>query len=208
MKRFLNHIGMLRHLLSDSSLMQYSVRGVCLLFLLIVGNMAAHAYVEGEYFVKGHITYRVINASTSNPQLAVYNVRGVSGKGTIPATVFDGVDTHFTVTQIGGASDNDPFKWDESVTEVELPNTITTLANYCFVYSGITSLRLPASVTTIDPKASVLFNRCYKLKEILVDAGNPAFISDDGVLYTKGHEELICVPVNKDLSSKGQLLYH
>ncbi len=204
MKRFLDHIGTpLRHLLSGSSLMQCSVRGVCLLFLLIVGNLAAHAYVEGEYFIQGHITYRVIDASTSSPKLAVYNVRGVSGKVIIPATVFDGIDTHFTVTQIGGAGDNDPFRWDSGITEVVLPNTITTLACYCFAYSGITSLRLPASVTTIDPRANVLLDRCYKLKEILVDAGNTKFISDDGVLYTKGHEELICVPFNKDFSSKG-----
>ena len=204
MKRFLDHIGTpLRHLLSGSSLMQCSVRGVCLLFLLIVGNLAAHAYVEGEYFIQGHITYRVIDASTSSPKLAVYNVRGVSGKVIIPATVFDGIDTHFTVTQIGGAGDNDPFRWDSGITEVVLPNTITTLACYCFSYSGITSLRLPASVTTIHPRANVLLDRCYKLKEILVDAGNPKFISDDGVLYTKNHEELICVPFNKDFSSKG-----
>ncbi|WP_315578611.1 leucine-rich repeat protein [Hoylesella oralis] len=177
-----------------------------LLFVLLLTNIGAKAYVVGEYFVKDHITYRVIDASTSSPKLAVYNVKGVSGTVTIPATVFDGIDTHFKVTQIGGGTDNDPIRWDATVTGVNLPNTITTLSNYSFAFSGITSLTLPASVTTISPWANVLLGRCYELKEILVNAGNPSFISDDGVLYTKGHEELICVPFNKDLSSSGNCL--
>ena len=181
-------------------------RVIMLLFVLLLTNIGAKAYVVGEYFVKDHITYRVIDASTSSPKLAVYNVKGVSGTVTIPATVFDGIDTHFTVTQIGGGIDNDPIRWDDTVTEVNLPNTITTLSNYSFAFSGITSLTIPASVTTIGPWANVLLGRCYKLKEIFVAPGNPSFISDDGVLYTKGHEELICVPFNKDLSSTGNCL--
>lgn len=183
-----------------------SLRAVVLLLALLTVSATASAYVVGEYFIKDHITYRVIDASASNPKLAVYNVKGVSGTVTIPATVFDGKDVKFTVTQIGGGIDNDPIRWDDTVTGVNLPNTITTLSNYSFAFSGITSLTLPASVTTVGPWANVLLGRCYKLKEIFVAPGNPSFISDDGVLYTKGHEELICVPFNKDLSSTGNCL--
>ena len=179
-------------------------RVIMLLFVLLLTNIGAKAYVVGEYFVKDHITYRVIDASTSSPKLAVYNVKGVSGTVTIPATVFDGIDTHFKVTQIGGGRDsNDPVWWDATVTGVNLPNTITTLANYCFAYSGITSVTLPASVTTVKLYSNVFFGRCHKLEKILVDPGNSSFISDDGVLYTKGHEELMCVPSAKDFSSTG-----
>lgn len=183
-----------------------SLRAVVLLLALLTVSATASAYVVGEYFIKDHITYRVIDASASNPKLAVYNVKGISGTVTIPAKVFDGKDVYFTVTQIGGGIDNDPIRWDDTVTGVNLPNTITTLSNYSFAFSGITSLTIPASVTTIGPWANVLLGRCYKLKEIFVASGNPSFISDDGVLYTKGHEELICVPFNKDLSSTGNCL--
>ena len=183
-----------------------SWRVITVFLLLLLTNIGVKAYVVGEYFVKDHITYRVIDASVASPKLAVYNVKGISGTVTIPGTVFDGKDVNFKVTQIGGGIDNDPMRWDDTVTGVILPNTITTLSNYCFAFSSITSLTLPASVTTVGPLANVVLGRCYKLKEILVEDGNPKFISDDGVLYTKGHEELICVPVNKDLSSTGNCL--
>ena len=178
-----------------------------ILLVMMMGGIAAKAYVVGNYikmpYGKGYITYRVIDASASSPKLAVYNVRGVKGTVTIPGTVFDGKDVNFKVTQIGGGDDNSPIRWDDTVTGVILPNTITTLSNYCFAFSSITSLTLPASVTTVTSWTNVLFGRCHKLKEILVDAHNPSFISDNGVLYTKGHEELVCVPVNKDFSSTG-----
>ena len=205
MKRFLDHIGTpLRHLLSGSSLMQCSVRGVCLLFLLIVGNLAAHAYVVGEYFVKDHITYRVIDASTDSPKLAVYNIRGVSGEVTIPAKVFDGVDTYFTVTMIGGARDsNDPVRWDKSITGVKLPETIKSIGNYCFFGADITTLTLPVGFSGIDSRAYALLSRCEKLKEFKVAPGNSHFISDDGVLYTTGHKALVSIPSAKDFSSTG-----
>ena len=48
--------------------------------------------------------------------------------------------------------------------------------------SGITSLTLPASVTTVEGRANVLLGKCTELKEIIVDPANPSFISDDGVL--------------------------
>ena len=47
-------------------------RVIMLLFVLLLTNIGAKAYVVGEYFVKDHITYRVIDASTSSPKLAVY----------------------------------------------------------------------------------------------------------------------------------------
>lgn len=160
-----------------------SLRAVVLLLALLMVSATASAYVVGEYIIKDHITYRVIDASASNPKLAVYNVKGISGTVTIPAKVFDGKDVYFTVTQIGGGRDsNDLVRWDDTVTGVNLPNTITTLGNYCFASSGITSLTLPASVTTVEGRANVLLGKCTELKEIIVDPANPSFISDDGVL--------------------------
>ena len=76
------------------------LRSIILLLVILMSSVSAYAYVVGEYFVKDHITYRVIDASASNPKLAVYNVRGVSGKVTIPSKVFDGKDVYFNVKQI------------------------------------------------------------------------------------------------------------
>ena len=177
-------------------------RVIMLLFVLLLTNIGAKAYVVGEYFVKDHITYRVIDASTSSPKLAVYNVKGVSGTVTIPATVFDGIDTHFKVTQIGGGHDSDNYEWSSTVTGVTLPNTITTIDSRAFAGSGITSLTLPASVTAVKGTKSMFWNTLIsQLKEIRVAAGNTSFISDNGVLYTTGHKALIAIPNKYDLSS-------
>lgn len=180
------------------------LRSIILLLVILMSSVSAYAYVEGEYFVKDHITYRVIDASASNPKLAVYNVRGVSGTVTIPAKVFDGKDVYFTVTQIGGARDsNDPVRWDKSITGVKLPETIKSIGNYCFYGVSITTLTLPAGFSEIDSRAYALLSRCEKLKEFKVAPGNSHFISDDGVLYTTGHKALVSIPSAKDFSSTG-----
>ena len=53
---------------------------------------------------------------------------------------------------------------------------------------------IPTSVTSIGDYA---FRGCSSLKEIVVDEKNPAYTSQDGVLYNKDKTELICCPGGK-----------
>jgi hypothetical protein len=58
--------------------------------------------------------------------------------------------------------------------------------------TNITSITIPASVTSIDDYA---FQRCNGLTSIMVDAGNPNYSSEGGILYNKAKTILINVPI-------------
>ena len=62
----------------------------------------------------------------------------------------------------------------------------------------ITRINIPASIKTIGRN---VFMGCENLKEIYVDANNPYFTSDDGVLYNREKTILIKFPAGKDASS-------
>ena len=70
--------------------------------------------------------------------------------------------------------------------------TIVGLGENC-VPAGVKKLSIPAGITAIDEKA---FIHAEDLMEIEVDAGNPAYYAEDGVLYTKDGT-LICYPQAK-----------
>jgi hypothetical protein len=62
----------------------------------------------------------------------------------------------------------------------------------------LTSITIPASVTSIPDN---LFESCGILESINVDAGNPAYASEKGVLFNKSKTELIQYPQGKKGSS-------
>ena len=62
-----------------------------------------------------------------------------------------------------------------------------------------TSVEIPASVEYIS--ADNPFMYCSKLKEIKVAADNPAYCTEDGVIYTKDMTKLLCYPMRKEGSS-------
>ena len=61
-------------------------------------------------------------------------------------------------------------------------------------YSGLTTITLPESVTSIGDRA---FSSCVNLEEIIVSANNPVYSSLDGVLYNKDKTELLKWPDKK-----------
>lgn len=75
-----------------------------------------------------------------------------------------------------------------------IPDQITAIGDHAFDSSGLQSITIPASVTTIGEKP---FAYCYGLRSINVNDANPVFTSQDGVLFTKGGEELIAFPWGK-----------
>lgn len=120
-----------------------------------------------------------------------------------------------TVTTIGnGAFLNTPAL--ETV-EFKEPAAITTIGSGAFGNSGIKSINLPESVTTIDKQAfdncknlqtisipknvtninTGAFNFCESLTDINVDKDNAKYSSLDGMLCTKDKKTLVAFPAGK-----------
>ena len=80
--------------------------------------------------------------------------------------------------------------WD--VSEVQLPDTITTIGGSAFSRNGVTSITIPAGVTKI---ADTAFSMANKLTGIWVDEDNAYYCSDEyGVLYNKDKTVLMRAP--------------
>ncbi len=119
-----------------------------------------------------------------------------------------------SVTQIG----KDAFSDCRNLTSVNIPDAITQIEPYAFNNcSSLTSINIPASVTQIGEDAFAgctsltsvsipasvtqigesAFSSCSSLSEIVVENGNPNYISEDGVLFNINKTELIQCPGGK-----------
>ncbi len=72
------------------------------------------------------------------------------------------------------------FIGGNNLTEVVLPSTLTEIGLYAFESTGVSSLKLPASLVSIGHGA---FSDCQNLSEITVEAGNPYYYVTSGVLF-------------------------
>lgn len=89
-------------------------------------------------------------------------------------------------------SQNDvPWK-TPSFTAVTLDNDLTSISPYAFYGKIISTINIPASVTTIGTFA---FGNCTSLTAITVEGSN--FSSENGVLYNNDKTTLICYPAGK-----------
>ena len=77
-----------------------------------------------------------------------------------------------------------------------IPNSVTTIDESAFLYTRLTSLTIPNSVT-INKN---LFSECRELTSISVDTDNPKYSVDDDVLFNKNKTTLIAFPVSKNES--------
>lgn len=82
------------------------------------------------------------------------------------------------------------------VTTIHLPDTLTTLDNYCFGWcNSLEEITLPKSVDSISDGQVFAYNR--SLKAIHVDPENEKYKSVDGVLFTKDGSKLMYYPAGK-----------
>jgi hypothetical protein len=81
------------------------------------------------------------------------------------------------------------------VTNVTIPNSVTSIGGSTFYASGLTNLMLPKSVTSFGGDSVAA---CGKLVAIEVDASNPAYSSSkDGVVFDKRKTQLVRYPCGK-----------
>ncbi len=73
--------------------------------------------------------------------------------------------------------------------------TVTTIVDQAFDWcSELESVTIPSTITTIGNN---IFKSCAYITEIIVDGGNTAFSSENGVLFNKDKTVLIYYPSNK-----------
>jgi C1A family cysteine protease/fibronectin type 3 domain-containing protein len=88
------------------------------------------------------------------------------------------------------------FRNCTGLTSVTIPSSVTNIWAAVFQgCSGLTTVHIPASLTSLDGSA---FGECINLTDITVDAGNPNYCSDGGILYSKDKTRLLSCPAGKD----------
>lgn len=76
---------------------------------------------------------------------------------------------------------------------VTISDSVTSIGNHAFDVSCLESIVIPKSVVSIGEGAFLTL----ELKEILVDEGNPQYLSDNGVLYNREKTTLVQYPAKK-----------
>ncbi|MCD7748399.1 MAG: leucine-rich repeat protein, partial [Firmicutes bacterium] len=96
-----------------------------------------------------------------------------------------------SVTWIGRAA----FEGCTSLESITIPGSVTDINAYAFRgCASLTSVTIPASVTWIGDG---IFSGCTSLTEILVDEGNTAYCSVDGVVFDANMTSLVAYPAGK-----------
>ena len=86
------------------------------------------------------------------------------------------------------------FSGCNCMTSVTIPNSVTYIDEIAFDSTGLVSIDIPYSVTSIYSDA---FVDCSSLIEFNVDENNTDYSSIDGVLFNKTQTELIICPAGK-----------
>ena len=157
-----------------------------LLLLLLASLLPASTYaaVYGDKFTIDDYTYYI--SDVSKHEVYISNCTA-SGDVTLPSTVTDKNHIEWTVKGL-------IFGVFKKVTGITIPEGYTTIGINVFQHSQITTLNIPASVTTIERGPFMGVN---KLQSITVNPANPNFTAENGVLYNKTKTELICYPKGK-----------
>ncbi|MCM1321481.1 MAG: leucine-rich repeat domain-containing protein [Bacteroides sp.] len=99
-----------------------------------------------------------------------------------------------SVTEIG----KDAFNGCSALQSVTIPASVKSIGQSAFYgCTALTSITIPAGITEMEYNP---FGACTNLTDIKVAADNPAYSSENGILYNKDKTELIAYP-----SAKGEI---
>lgn len=118
----------------------------------------------------------------------------------VKITWYDGANTHVDIpATLGGKNvlriSGGAFADKDNLSSVTIPNTVISIGDGAFYLSGLTTVTIPAKVTTIEED---VFGECFKLTTINVDASNTTYTSVEGVLFNKAKTYLLCYPSGKE----------
>ena len=88
--------------------------------------------------------------------------------------------------------DHEAFYQAENLAQIAIPETVTRIGDSAFGYSGLTTVTVPASVSTLGTYA---FRGASHLTAINVAPTSAELSSDDGVLLNKTQSQLIAFPI-------------
>ena len=159
---------------------------------LEVLNIPANVASIGESALAGLKSLRTLTVDASNPYFAAEdNVLYTKDRKQliICAPQKSGA---YTVNSNTKELRENAFYLCDKLTDITLPNGLTTIGLAAFVGCGITTLNIPANVTDVG-----LDYACPNLRSITVDAANPTYMSIDGVLFLRNSQILIAYPAKK-----------
>ncbi|MDR0538636.1 MAG: leucine-rich repeat domain-containing protein [Tannerellaceae bacterium] len=93
---------------------------------------------------------------------------------------------------------NGAFMWCRALTSVDL-SSLRSLGDFAFFYcENLASIKITSLLVEIGVEA---FGKCYGFTGFDVDANNPNYASENGVLYDKEQTTLLIYPAQKEAES-------
>ena len=138
------------------------------------------------------LCYNILSEEKGTVEITYYdygsNFLYVKGDLEIPKEILHENKT-YTVASIGKMA----FIDCQYLTSITIPNSVTKIGLSAFMRCSLTSIAIPASVTSIPEDFG-----CRSLTEINVDIENPVYCSENGILYTKDKSSLLRCPSSKE----------
>lgn len=155
--------------------------------LFVDSGNAAYVSIDGVLFSKDR---RTLIAYPGGREGAYHIPSGVT---TITSDAFGCAALNAVSLPEGlAAIEEAAFEGCVNLTGLRIPDSVTSIGNFAFNgCSGLDAVTIPVGVTAVGWGA---FGGCTKLTGIDADGGNPAYVSADGVLFTKDMKTLVAYP--------------
>lgn len=165
-------------------LLRFNFSLLGLLLAVVAGLCMPAKTVAQDYydFEENGLRFHILSEEAKTCEMVYNPDTFYPGDIVIPATV-----KGYTVTKLAQYT----FYYAQGLTSVVIPNTVTEIARDCFVYTALTEINIPKSVTVMT---SMSFGDNKQLVAYNVESGNPNYSSLDGVLYNAKKTALLSVP--------------